>query len=77
MPETYEKYINDQVFLLKGEGLHNNQVKGINQEHHGNTLGKESSNMLLDTQVYEVELTNRATQEYATTTTMGFIYSQV
>jgi hypothetical protein len=75
-PESFDKYISAQI-LPKGDQDVLGTVIGRKRDIHGNPVGKEHSNPIFDTRIYEVQLPDGHLEEYTANIIAECLYSQV
>ena len=76
-PEELDKYISAEVILPNGEARQRATVLRRKRDRHGNPIGLENSNPVLDTRVYQVQFPDGTLKEYSANVIAENIYSQV
>ena len=76
-PETYDAYMQAQIHLPCGEELQLDTVLCLKWDNDGKAIGTYDNNLILDTQVYEVEFSDGEVLGYAANIIAVNLYSQV
>ena len=75
--EDYDKLINAEVVLMKGDELQKAIVVCRKRDSDGNLVGKKHSNPILDSRMYELQFPDGHREEYTANLIAENIYSQV
>jgi hypothetical protein len=76
-PEAYDEYIGAQVMILYQDGWIQGTIAKRAKGNNGNPIGRRNDNIYLDTQRYEIELSNGTTEEYNANVIAENLFSQV
>ena len=63
--DAYDKYLNAEVLLPKGNGYESGKVVSRKRNSDGDPIGKSNSNPILDTRIYRVEFSDGHVEEFA------------
>ena len=63
-PLTFDKYLEAEVVLPKGDDMVASKVVGRKRDSDGEPIGRENKNPILDTCVYEVEFVDGGCAEF-------------
>jgi len=75
--EDFDKYLAADAILPKGENMVLGKVTGRKRDLDGNPIGKDHSNPIFDTHLYQVQFPNGRVEEYSANIIAQNIYSEL
>jgi hypothetical protein len=75
--DAYNKYINAQIMLPRGNEMQGSKVTSRKRDHDGNPIERSNPNPILDSRIYDVLFANGLTEQYAANVIAEQMFSQV
>ena len=75
-PEVMENYIAAEIMISHGDKAAQGSVRLKERNVEGNTIGRDNSNTILDTRVYEVEFEDGSMSTYSANVITEIMYAQ-